>query len=245
MEINIFSLYSNRPDFIKIQKKCLDTHLTDEYKWTVINNRGYFYDKTDEINEECFKQGIECLTINHNKEIEVSQLIANSLNFLWREKISRMSGLVVIMDSDLFLTSRVSFKGLLRDNDMFFCPTYTDGYLWPWPGFMGFNMNKIKTEDVSFDLLKINGKYADVGSGLNTYIVNYDPNIRLIDRREINEQDWLVPNTGQTLHQLGFPKPYSVDFLPFAFHYKTGSNYAKHCTPEYNQKKTKALLKIL
>ena len=147
------------------------------------------------------------------------------------------------MDSDLFLTSDVSFIDLLGNNDMFFCPQYTDGHIWPWPGFMGFNMDSIKLEDVNFDLLKINDSYADVGSGLNTYIEKHHPWIKLVERQEIVDQDW--PVTDQTLYQLGFPKPYSVDFLPFAFHYKTGSNYAKHCTPEYNETKTKALLKII
>ena len=245
MEITIFTLYSNRPDFIKLQKECFRSHLKDDYKWVIVNNRGYFYDKTENIEEECFEQGIECLRIEHKEEIEVSQLVANSLNFLWREHISKLSGLVIVMDSDLFLTSDVSFVDLLGNNDIFFCPQYMDGHIWPWPGLMGFNMDSIKAEDVSFSLLKINDRYGDVGSGLNIYIEKHKPKIRLIERQEIIDQDWPVPNTDKTLYQFGFPKPYSVDFLPFAFHYKTGSNYAKHCTPEYNEAKTKALLKII
>lgn len=245
MEVTIFSLYSNRPDFIKLQKECFKKHLKDPYKWVIINNRGYLYDKTQEIEEECIAQGIEFLTIEHEIEIEVSQLVANSLNFLWKGKASKESGIVVIMDSDLFLNKDISFVELLGDNDMFFCPQYTDGHIWPWPGFMGFNMSKIKAEDVSFELLKINDVYADVGSGLNKYIEKYQPWIKLVERQEIIDQDWPVPDTNQTLYEWGFPKPYSVDFLPFAFHYKTGSNYAKHCTSEYNEAKTKALLKVL
>ena len=245
MAVTIFTLYSNRPDFIKFQKESFEKYLKDDYKWIIINNHGYLYDKTEEIEQECIEQGIEYLTVEHEREIEVSQLVANSLNFLWQAQASKRKGIVVIMDSDLFLTSDVSFADVLGQSDMFFCPQYTEGHIWPWPGFVGFNMEKIKADDVSFELLKIGDKYSDVGSGLNKYIEKYQPKIKLIDRKEITDQDWPVPNTNQTLHQLGFPKPYSVDFLPFAFHYKTGSNYAKHCTSEYNQAKTESLLKIL
>ena len=175
----------------------------------------------------------------------VLDLLFQALNFLWKDVISKARGLVVIMDSDLFLTKDVSFIKLIDGYDMFFCPCYSDGHIWPWPGLMGFDMDTINPNEISFELLKINGKYADVGSELNTYIENRQPWINLIDRQEIVKQDWPILDMNQTLYQLGFPKPYSVDFLPFAFHYKTGSNYAKHCTPEYNEAKTKALLKVL
>ena len=246
MEITIFTLYSNRPDFIKLQKECFRKHLKDKFRWIVANNPYYLSDNPGGIEVECLEENIECLRINHGDNTkEVSRLVVDSLNFLWQNKIKDTKGLVVIMDSDLFLTKDVSFLELIEGNDMFFCPSYTDGLIWPWPGFMGFNMDKIMVEDVSFELLKINDKYADVGSALNTYIQKHNPKINLIPRHEIVEQDYPVYDTGKTLYELGFPKPYSVDFLPFAFHYKTGSNYAKHCTVEYNLAKTEALLKIM
>ena len=246
MEITIFTLYSNRPDFIKLQKECFRSHLKDEFRWIVANNNGYPFDKSFAIEEECLEEGVECIRIDHFPQSkEVSRLVVDSLNFLWQNKIKDTKGLVVIMDSDLFLTKDVSFAELLKDHDMFFCPNYTDGLIWPWPGLMGFDMDKVAVEDVSFELLKINDKYADVGSNLNTYIQKHNPKINLISRHEILEQDYPVYDTGKTLYELGFPNPYSVDFLPFAFHYKTGSNYAKHCSVEYNLAKTEALLKVI
>ena len=246
MEVTIFTLYSNRPDFIKLQKECFRKHLKDEFKWIVANNEGNAFDKSFAVEEECLEEDIECLKIDHSlKNKEVSRLVVDSLNFLWQNKIKDMKGLVVIMDSDLFLTQDVSFAELLKDHDMFFCPNYTNGLIWPWPGFMGFDMDKIVAKDVSFELLELNGIWADVGSAFNTYIQKHNPKINLIPRHEIVEQDYPVYNIGKTLYELGFPKPYSVDFLPFAFHYKTGSNYAKHCSVEYNLAKTEALLKVM
>lgn len=247
MEVTIFTLYSNRPDFIKLQKECLEKHLKDKYRWIVINNACFPFDRTVEIELECEKEGIECMSLNHAfaESKEVSRVVVDSLNFVWKNKAKDEKDLVVIMDSDLFLTKDVSFVDLLGNNDMFFCPNYTDGKIWPWPGFMGFDMNQIKGDEISFELWKINDAYADVGSSVGAYIEKHQPWIKLIERHEIVDQDWPVPDTNQTLYQWGFPKPYSVDFLPFAIHYKTGSNYAKHCTVEYNTAKTEALLKIL
>ena len=246
MEVTIFTLYSNRPDFIKLQKECFRKNLKDKFRWIVVNNPHYLSDNPGGVEVECLEESIEYLRINHGDNIkEVSRLVVDSLNFLWQNKIKDTKGLVVIMDSDLFLTKEVSFVELLKGHDMFLCPNYTDGLIWPWPGFMGFDMNKIVADDVSFELLEINGICADVGSGLNTYIQKHNPKINLIPRHEIVGQDYPVYDTGKTLYELGFPKPYSVDFLPFALHYKTGSNYAKHCTVEYNLAKTEALLKVI
>jgi len=173
-----------------------------------------------------------------------------SLNFLWKEEAPKVKGILAIMDCDLFFTNPISFEKLMDGVDMAFCPIFTEGKVFPWTGLMLFDMSKIKYEDITFSFYALDGKfYSDVGSGIYAYIEKHRPKIRYIDRKEILKEDWWVRD-GETLHTLGFPHPYSVDIIrvaeyPFLFHYKTSSNYAPHCTPEYNERKTKAINKLL
>lgn len=229
---------ANRPDFIKLQYESAKKHLKDDFYYVVANNAYFGQDKPEEIQEVCRELNTGYVRVRHAKgKKEPSALVKDTLNFLWKD-FKKVKGILAIIDSDLFFTKDVSFNELLDGYDMAFCPIYTEDKVWPWTGFMVFNMDKIKVDDISFSFACLDGKnYQDVGSAINAYVQKHNPRIKYIERTEILDE----PN--ELLKD--FPHPYSVDILPFMFHYKTSSNYAKHCTPEYNEAKTKALMKIL
>jgi len=238
MAVTLLTLHSNRPDFIELQYNSAKKYLKDDFYYIVANNSYFGQDKPKEIFEECDRLQTGYLKVAHQKgKTEPSALVRDTLNFLWKD-FKEVKGILAIMDGDLFFTKDVSFKDLLNGYDMAFCPLYTDGKVWPWTGLMIFDMDKIKADDISFSFACLDGKnYQDVGSAINGYIQKHNPKIKFIERGEVLDE----PN--ELLKD--FPHPYSVDILPFMFHYKTSSNYAKHCTPEYNELKTKAMLKIL
>lgn len=249
MEVTIFSPYANRPDFIKPQYESIKKHVKDPCRFIVINNSYFVGSKPHEIETITQEEGIPCVRIRHKDgKGEYSEVMRDSLNFWWHQ-IKDMKGIVAILDCDLFFIGDVSFIDLMKGYDMAFCPTYTAGKVWPWTGLMIFNMDTIKVDDISFDFESLDRKtYQDVGSALYNYIEKHDPKTKLLNRKEILDTDWPIKGK-ETLYTLGFPQPYSVDVIstdvPFMFHYKTSSNYAPHCTPEYNEAKTEALMKIL
>lgn len=238
MEVTLLTISANRPDFIKLQYDSAKKYLKDDFYYVVANNSYFGQDKPKEIQEVCRELGTGYVKVSHALgKTEPSALVRDTLNFLWKD-FKQVKGILAIIDSDLFFTRDVSFNDLLEAYDMAFCPLYADGKVFPWTGFMVFNMDKIKVDDISFSFACLDGKnYQDVGSGINAYIQKHNPMIKFIERTEILDEP----------HELlkDFPHPYSVDILPFMFHYKTSSNYAKHCTPEYNKQKTEALMKIL
>ena len=229
---------ANRPDFIPLQYESAKKHLKDDFYYVVANNAYFGQDKPEEIFKVCEELKTGYVRVRHAKgKNEPSALVKDTLNFLWKD-FKNVKGILAIIDSDLFFTGDVSFNELLQGYDMAFCPNYTNGLVWPWTGLMIFDMDKIKVDEISFSFACLDGKkYQDVGSAIAGYIYKHKPKIRLIERKEILDE----PN--ELLKD--FPHPYSVDILPFMFHYKTSSNYAKHCTDEYNEAKTKALRKIL
>jgi len=249
-EVTILALYGSRPDFIEPQYESMKKHLKDDFKFIVVNNSYFGCDKPELIDECAKEQGLQSVRIKHNgTKTEASALVRDSLNFLWKE-FKNTKGILAIIDCDLFFTNDISFNLILEGNDMAFCPIYTNGKVWPWTGLMLFDMDKLHVDDVSFSFESLDGdKYQDVGSALNNYIQKHDPNIYLIDRKEILNSDWALKGK-ESLQTLGFPQPYSCDIIsvvqyPFMFHYKTSSNYAPHCTPQYNMEKSIALDKLL
>ncbi len=250
MAVTILSIASNRPDFIKLQYDSIKKNLQDDFYYVVVNNSYFKHDKPKQIEKICQEEGTGYARVHHKDgKTDISALMRDTLNFLWKE-FKDVQGVLAIFDSDIFFTAPISFTELLEGYDMAFCPIYTAGQVWPWTGLMLFDMDKIKAEDMNFGFACLDGKkYSDVGSAVNGYVQKHNPKIRLLDRKEIMNEDWPVKDNA-TLSTLGFPLPHSIDIIriyeqPFMFHYKTSSNYALHCTPKYNRLKTKALIKLL
>lgn len=239
-EVTLLTIACNRPDFIPLQYETAKKYLKDDFRYTVVNNSYFGQDKPEEIEAMCKKLNTGYVRVRHKiGKTEPSAVVKDTLNFLWKD-FKKVKGILAIIDSDLFFTRNISFNELLEGYDMAFCPIFTGDKVWPWTGFMVFNMDKIKVDDINFSFACLDGKkYQDVGSAINGYIQVHHPKIKFIERKEILDE----PN--EMLEKAGFPHPYSVDILPFMFHYKTSSNYAKHCTSEYNEAKTKALWSLM
>lgn len=249
-QVTILTMSASRPDFIKPQYESLKKHLKDDFYYVVANNSYFGQDKPKEIEDICRELNTGYVRVGHAPgKTEPSVFVRDTLNFLWKD-FKNTKGILAIMDCDLFMIGDISFNELLKGYDMAFCPIYTAGKVWPWTGLMLFDIAKLKVDDISFSFACLDGKmFQDVGSAINAYVQKHNPKIRLIDRKEIMNEDWPAKGN-ETLSTLGFPLPYSVDFVrineqPIMFHYKTSSNYAKHCTPEYNKQKTLALNKLL
>lgn len=249
MEVTIVSMCSNRPDFIKPQFELMKKYLEDPFRFIVVNNAYYGQDTPEEIEAIAKEEGLGYMRIRHKgHKPEPSALVRDTLEHLWKY-LKKTEGILAIVDSDLFFTHPVSFNLILEGYDMAFCPNFTEGKVWPWTGLMIFDMSKIHAEDISFEFAPLDGRvYADVGSAVAHYVDKHHPKIRALDRASVYDQD--VEFKGKKLSELGFPHPYSIDMVslcdqPFMFHYKTSSNYANHCTPEYNVQKTEALKALL
>lgn len=254
-KILFVTLAFNRPDFIELQYNSLRKWVGD-FDYTVFDNCPY-----DMVEKECERLGINRIKVN-SQSGDPSWAVGMALNQMWQH-LKFETRPVMYLDSDMFLINRLPDFG---NCDIAFVPQHrAGGITYPWTGLMYFNMETLPAPEKMRWEVAYEVKGADVGGLNHFWLKEYAPIVKelemwtLIDEGKfsLNGEDTKINHDNFTRISArikGFPRPYSVDMFKvkgadwgdcFVFHYKTGSNYAPHCTDEYNQLKTKALLKIL
>ncbi len=143
----------------------------------------------------------------------------------------------------MFFIGDLDIERLMENTELVYVPVYTNNKEWTWPCCM-LSSNLQNSNEIDFGFYPIDGQHCDSGSAMYCYLQKYKPKVKHFERNAILDEQ------NELLEFLDFPHPYSIDYLkfdnkPIVFHYKTSSNYAPHCTSEYNKKKTIALKKLL
>jgi hypothetical protein len=274
-KVLVYTYSYNRPDFIEMQAKTFKKFLKDDYEFIVFNDAPDFL-MQEQIRETCFNLEIECIDIpqciheipylqrwpeehwNHPaiRNCNVVQYSLDNYGFMH-------NGLIVLLDSDVFLVKEFSFKKFLEASPIAGLSQSKSSngtsveYL--WIGFAIFDFGRIPHKDT----LNFNCGYVEnipVDAGGHTYYYLRDhPTIPVKFFSSLTSSyaqcslcqvahRWDCTHNTEQLKadlfdedQIAFIQSgvYNCDFLMHNtfLHYRGGTNWDGQ-TPEYHQRKT-------
>ena len=261
----------NRPDFIKIQYDCFKKFLHDDYQFVVFND-GRSGEMAHEIKSMCKSLGLRCVRIPqeihdraylkreshesfNNANTRCANVVQYSLNTMGFEH----DGLVMIIDSDMFLVKDFSVETYLKGSAMAGVRQSNGHVYFFWNGLVFFNMNALPDKtSINFNCGTVDGKPTDVGGYLYYYLKEHPglplrdidclhttallceackatPDIACTHNTESLHSLHFTPRTMQLMHE-GI---HNVEFLADRafFHYRGGTNWDQKSS-EYHQRKT-------
>jgi hypothetical protein len=248
----------NRPDFIEIQYKTFAKFLQDDYEFVVFNDAKLRSIKNS-IDKMCNKLGIRCIRIpqsihdapylprepgeNFNHPcIRCANVVQYSLDILGFDH----PGIVMIIDSDMFLIRPFSIQNYMVGYDMAGYRQNRKHLEYVWNGIVFLNMPALADRrSINFNCGKIDGIYLDVGGQIYHYFLSH-PNLKLnlMDGMYIkeNHQVSLRERSDPNLFFLLNQKPDNIEFfIDYSFfHYRGGGNW-DHQSEKYHSEKTSIL----
>lgn len=282
----IFNIYSkvliithsyNRHDFIEIQDKTFKKFLKDDYEFVVFNDApdpdGEFA-----INLMCQMLNIRCIRIPQNIHTKpylyrfpgehypnANTRCADVVQYSLDELGFKHNGLVMIIDSDMFLIKQFSIEEFMKNTSLAGVSQSRGHVSYLWNGLVFFNMNNLPNKrEMNFNCGIVEGQPTDVGGYLHYYFKQY-PNIACkyinvlhsdavkCDSCRISNAELCQHNTSK-LEELKFD-PICIKFFQNAnnieflidnhfVHYRGGGNW-DHKSSYYHQMKTQALNNFL
>lgn len=195
-----YSIHFNRPDFIEIQKKCIDYIGGDLVVIINSSNMG--------IQEECMRLGI--------KFFQNPQIFSNSPSSSHGECLNFTANVIdytrdwCLLDHDFFPLKNIDFKGyeILGTKQ---CRQGVEDYF--WPGFLA-GKNYINLKGIDF----LPGKGKDTGGGTSSLIS------KGYKIKEVSEQYLGFDEKNNDPLQI---QPGIVQFEDFGIHYLNGSGWMK------------------
>ena len=178
-KVLIFTYAFNRPDFIEYQYKTFNHFICDEYEFVVFNDANN-NDMAHRIEEMCRKYSIKHVRIPqyiHDKpylfrlprESYHAPAVRNANVVMYSLDIMGFNhdDILVLLDSDIFITKPVSFRNLLSDCDIFGLPqSKKDEHLveYLWIGFCCLNMKNLPNiHTLNFNCGEVAGLRVDAG----------------------------------------------------------------------------------
>jgi hypothetical protein len=258
--ILIMTHHYKRTDFIELQYKTLKKFLKDPYEFIVFNDAPSA-NIEQEINRVCKRLGIRCIRIPqeiHARPYLKRESLAeyNSFNVRCANVVQYSldvlgfdyPGMVVILDSDMFLIRELSIKEYMKNYDLAGCwqsrsrGDVTVSYL--WNGLVFFNMPSLpKNREINFNCGSVDGVGTDVGGYLYYYFKKYSQlkiaslppsHIEFLPKTLTEIQKRFTSKETDFLMQ----RPSNIEFFcdDHFLHYRGGQNW-DHQSPEYHQKK--------
>lgn len=196
----------NRPDFIEMQNRTFKHLLEDDYEYVVFNDANTQANCVA-IEQMCERQGVRCIRIPqeihdrpyhkrapdepyHRNNIRHVNGVQYSLDVLG----FKHDGIVFILDSDMFITRRISIEKYVGNNDIVAVfrgaeflrgPQAGKGGLsYLWPGLCILNMKQLpEKEKLNFNCGWVEGAHTDSG-GHTYYYLQAHPELK---RRDVTE----------------------------------------------------------
>ena len=276
-QVLILTSAYNRPDFVEMQYKTFRKFLSEDHELVVFNDANQ-PDLKKAIEATCFRLGIRCFNIPqkiHNqpylkrekgedfnlpavRNANVVQYALNHLGFFH-------DGIVIIIDSDMFLTKPFSAKKLLKDTPIAGVPqSYQNNGIaisYLWIGLAFLDMTRLPNkESLNFNCGRIRGVPVDAGGYTYYYLQNHpeikptyfsmlhDSNLRCSNCQQNNQSTPCTHNLEKLL-ELGLDNDQisllQNGFQNFEFglnltflHYRGGSNW-DHRSREFHETKTR------
>jgi len=270
--LRIFTTAYNRPDFIEKQARTFNAFLQDDYEYIVFNDAPQ-NDMARNIEQMCQRLHVRCIRVPQNlhargeagyRHMDCIRYALNQIGFVHE-------GIVVMIDSDMFLVKPFSIKNYLQGYDI---AAELQGrreghvevrYLNPMLVFM--NMQTLPNRSsLSFDGNYVEGLACDVGGHTYYYLKN-NPEVRQKYFGVLHIGEWkksfscqqcTTMSCGDCVQRL---KSNNFDDAAIAFinecpddieffldhhflHYRSGSNW-NNKPASYHEAKTRALNNFL
>jgi hypothetical protein len=251
-----------RPDFIALQEKTFRAFLKDDYEFVVFN------DATDRdifllIQETCAKFNLRCIPIP--QEIHASPYLprvpgeaydhpvikcANVVQYSLDRIGFDHDGLVMIIDSDMFLVNDLNVAEHMQGCDISGLPQSRGHVEYIWNGIVFFNMQTMPAKkEISFNSGMIEGQSCDVGGETYYYFRNH-PEVRLefiknhmYVASHMHEEKSKFHPFVQLMMEENVPN--CEFFMNYTlFHYRGGGNW-DYKSNEYHQHKTAVLHQLI
>lgn len=254
--IKLFTFGANRPDFIGLQMHSFRKHLKEDFELTVFNNAKYdttggadlwgiaersretgarvvHVEKDPELIERCQKIELSCSLFNRQGLYSNANVAhAYALCWAWENHISKETGPVGIIDSDVFLVEPIKLTDGLNPHVMRNIPDgkpHEDGrtFMYMWPTFFLTDMARLPDPlTLNWWCGRIEGVPVDVG-GQTYHYFQAHPGLDVGAVRRA---------------YFGQPMDYDEFYMndTTILHYRSGSNWNQK-SPEYHTMKTKWL----
>jgi hypothetical protein len=248
MKVKLYTYPDKRPDFILRQKKSMDTFLTDEFEYIVMNN-GSSPELRAEIEKICYENNIKHIFIENPNHSDPTIACAYPINqslkrYIKKDKETNIS---VIIDSDMFFLKPSSIIGYMGDYELAALKQIRGHVKYIWNGIVFINHKKIiDIQELDFGFGNIEGNITDVGGNMYYYFKNH-PNCNL---KNILHTSHIHPkNNNMEVLPPEMLLEYDADFCfeiieKSILHYGRGSNW-DGMPKDYHKNKTIFLDKFL
>lgn len=251
-----------RPDFIEIQEKTFRKFMKTPYEFVVFND-GKTKAMARSIKKTCDQLNIKCVRIpqkihkgpylprdpgepfNHPCTC-CANVVQYSLNELGFEH----DGLVMIIDSDMFLIKDFNVEEYMKDCDLSGVPQSRGHINYIWNGIVFFNMNTLpEKRTLSFNCGRVEGIGCDVGGYTHYYFKNHPelrykniPQHTYVEALVGKDTSSLSPLLKLVLEEGATNTEFFMDET--LFHYRGGGNW-DYKSQDYHDHKTKVLNKLI
>jgi hypothetical protein len=250
----------NRPDFIEIQDKTFKKFLKDDYTFVVFNDSPH-EEVSHQIIETCNRLNLSCIRIPqsihdepylerlpgedyHHPAVRCANVVQFSLDTLGFDH----DGIVMIIDSDMFLVKEFCIEEFLEGFDIAAIPQGRQHIEYIWNGLVIFNMQTLPDKkSINFNCGKVDGIGVDVGGQTYHYFKNH-PEVmkKTIDNQHYPADFMLSETTHEQVKFLFSHDCHNFEFIlkNSFFHYRGGGNWNNE-SREYHEKKTMVLLAFI
>lgn len=190
-----YSVHFNRPDFIEIQKKCIDKI---EGKLVIVDNGN-----DPKIATECKRLGVDYYKYEGERTTDPSRSHGLALNFT--RGIIDYSDDWCLIDHDLFLIKKIDFE----EFDIISIPQIRGNVTYLWPGFTAAK-KEVRIDNIDF----LPNHKGDTGSNTDELLLNGN-RLKCISENYMGD-----PVTGYYQNSLVI-----VEIGDLAIHYMNGSEW--------------------
>ncbi len=195
-KVLIITYCYNRPDFIEIQNRTFKHLLEDKYEYVVFNDASNEI-MANQISDTCQKLQISCIRVPQTNRTEAGIGFVNKQGVFWAaarhiEAIHysmteigfNYPGIVMMVDSDIFLLKKFSPTKFLSGYDMAGLPQIRGKMHYLWAGLILFRMDNLPNkETMRFNNGTVDDLYIDTGGYLHYYLEN-NPQVKVKHFRE-------------------------------------------------------------
>lgn len=247
-EILLFTYAYNRPDFIEIQHKTFKKFLKDDYEFIVFND-AKDAQMEQAIQAMCARLAIRCVRIPqsihnqpylkrwpgegfHDPAVRNCNVVMYSLNEIGFDH----NGIVVLLDSDMFLIREFSIKNYMSGCHIAGLEQPRNQVIYLWIGLAFLDMRTMPNHTtIDFNCGRVGNQPVDAGGQTYYYLHNNpDLKVRFFAENFIHNYHFVL---GKTTHI-----PLCDDNI--FFHYYAGTNWTRY-SDQYHSEKTKLLHTIL
>ncbi|MEI8232357.1 MAG: hypothetical protein WCG44_01300 [bacterium] len=240
--VKIYTLASNRPDFIPLQVKSLSKFIEDDFEYIVINN-GSNPILRYQIYNVCRVLNIKCINSPYRWYKDACYACGIPLQWAFEKYISK-DVTAAIIDSDLFPIAKVNMSKFISGYQIAGVLQQRGDIGYLWNGLLYFN--EIPSPN-TFCLMpgKIRNINVDVGGYLYYWISENKPRIKYITHTSyITKKNRNLIDLPESIRKK-YDDSYTFEIYNGQYlHYSRGSNWDK---PEklYRKDKTKLLFEFV